>query len=46
MPPSTKLAPVLAVVETAKSVFRSKLQAVATSGGMMREMDLRGLAFQ
>ncbi len=43
---SEKLASVLAVVETAKSVFRSKLQSVAESGGMTREMYLRYLSFQ
>ena len=45
-PTSEKLAPVLAVVETAKSVFRTKLQSVAESGGMTREMYLRYLSFQ
>lgn len=43
---SSKLAPVLAVVETAKSVFRAKLQDTAASGGMTREMYVRYLSFQ
>lgn len=45
-PHSTKLAAVLAIVETAKSVFRSKLHNVATNGGMTREMYVRYLSFQ
>jgi len=43
---SGKLLTVLAVVETAKSVFRSKLQCVSASGGMTREMYVRYLSFQ
>lgn len=43
---TSQLAPVLAVVETAKAVFRSKLQDIAASGGLTREQYVRYLSFQ
>lgn len=44
--PSGKLDRVLDVVETAKSVFRGKLQSVANAGGLTREQYIRYLSFQ
>ncbi len=44
--PSSKLKPILEVVETAKSLFRGRLEQLQTSGGMTREAYVRYLSFQ
>jgi hypothetical protein len=46
MTTSSKLAPVLEIVERAQAVFRSKLQCIQDQGGLTREQYVRYLSFQ
>lgn len=44
--PSTKLGPILEIIEKAKDSFRAKLQSLEAEGGMSRAAYLRYLSFQ